>query len=142
MKTILHVVNIQKDSMAVFEAITTTNGLSNWWSTKVSANEKVGGIVEFTFRGDFNPDMEILAMNKPKLLKWKCVSGHEPWENNTFLFALTAQGNTTQLKFIQVYAIELSDEQYGIYNFNWGYYLQSLKEYCETGIGKPYNPEY
>ena len=44
----------------------------------------------------------------------------------------------TQLTFTQDYARELSDEVYGIYNYNWGYYLESLKQYCETGRGKPY----
>ena len=27
---------------------------------------------------------------------------------------------------------------YGIYNFNWGCYLESLRLYCETGTGKPF----
>ena len=39
------------------------------------------------------------------------------------------------MQFVQQYAQELSDETYGTYNFNWGYYLNSLKLYCETGTG-------
>jgi hypothetical protein len=41
--------------------------------------------------------------------------------------------------FFQDYARELSDEVYGIYNFNWGYYL-NLKQLCEKGIGAPFTP--
>src|SRR5262249_28032029 len=48
-----------------------------------------------------------------------------------------AQGETG-LTFVQVYAQELSDEVYGTYNFNWGYYLGSLKSLCETGTGTPF----
>ena len=33
----------------------------------------------------------------------------------------------TRLRFTQDYAVELSDDDYGIYNFNWGYYLESLR---------------
>jgi hypothetical protein len=40
--------------------------------------------------------------------------------------------------FHQEYARELDDIAYGTYNFNWGYYLDSLRLYCETGTGKPY----
>jgi hypothetical protein len=40
----------------------------------------------------------------------------------------------------QGYARELSDEVYGIYNFNWGYYLNSLKLFCEKGAGVPFRP--
>ena len=140
MKTILHVLNVASSPEDVFKAITTANGLSGWWSTKVTAEENVGGSVAFTFRGDFNPIMEITKFNKYSLIVWKCIDGHDPWKNNQFIFELKRHEELVQLKFIQNYAVELSDEAYGIYNFNWGYYLQSLKEYCENGIGKPYNP--
>ncbi len=43
--------------------------------------------------------------------------------------------------FAQDYARELSDEVYGTYNFNWGYYLNSLKQFCETGTGTPFAPK-
>ena len=46
----------------------------------------------------------------------------------------------TLLQFVQEYAQELSDETYGTYNFNWGYYLNSLKLLCETGEGTPFGP--
>jgi hypothetical protein len=44
----------------------------------------------------------------------------------------------TRLRFWQDYAIELDDDAYGIYNFNWGYYLESLRLHCTTGQGKPF----
>jgi len=37
------------------------------------------------------------------------------------------------LRFWQEYARELSDDDYGVYNFNWGYYLESLRLLGETG---------
>jgi len=45
----------------------------------------------------------------------------------------------TRVRFWQHYATELDDDSYGIYNFNWGYYLESLRLFCETGTGKPFN---
>jgi hypothetical protein len=33
---------------------------------------------------------------------------------------------------------ELADDYYGVYNFNWGYYLESLRLLCVTGTGKPF----
>jgi hypothetical protein len=44
----------------------------------------------------------------------------------------------TRLRFWQDYAVELDDDAYGIYNFNWGYYLESLRLYCTTGMGQPF----
>ena len=40
--------------------------------------------------------------------------------------------------FRQGYGMELDEESFGTYNFNWGYYLESLLEYCTTGTGKPF----
>jgi hypothetical protein len=44
----------------------------------------------------------------------------------------------TRLRFIQGYGVELSDDAYGIYNFNRGFYLESLRLLCATGTGKPF----
>ena len=67
-------------------------------------------------------------------------SGHEPWADNTFRFELEEKGTGTVVRFWQNYARELSDDAYGTYNFNWGYYLESLRLLGETGTGKPFQP--
>lgn len=59
-------------------------------------------------------------------------------KKNTFSFQLKDVDAETGLMFVQEYAQELSDEIYGTYNFNWGYYLRSLKRLCEEGIGTPF----
>ena len=43
-------------------------------------------------------------------------------------------------RFWQEYATELADDYYGVYNFNWGYYLESLRQLCVDGVGKPFRP--
>lgn len=83
--------------------------------------------------------MEITELRPPERVAWKCVSGHEPWADNTFRSKLAGLGEgKTRLRFWQDYATELSDDAYGIYSFNWGYYLESLRLLCETGTGKPF----
>ena len=85
MKKIIHVAKIKKPLAQVFRAISTQQGLSSWWSTAVKAEAaRVGLVVHFTFFGDFNPEMEIVALDEPALLKWKCVGGHDNWKGNEF----------------------------------------------------------
>ena len=139
MQKIIHSLHLKAKSEKVFEAIATAKGLSNWWSRDVKAEERVGGIVDFRFIADFNPDMKITALDKPNEVRWQCVAGHDKWQDNRFLFQLSERDAGTQLLFVQEYAQKISDEDYGTYNFNWGYYLQSLKDYCETGKGKPFS---
>ncbi len=86
--------------------------------------------------------MEITGLEPGQKLEWRCVDGHEPWADGTFRFELVAlDDGRTKLRFWQDYAVELSDDAYGVYNFNWGYYLESLRLLCTTGTGKPFTPD-
>jgi uncharacterized protein YndB with AHSA1/START domain len=140
-KTILHVVEIGAAPAEVFRAVATGSGLAGWWTTAVRAQDAVGGVVHLAFTDDFSPHMEITALDEPDLVVWRCVGGHEPWADNTFRFEVSGlDAARSRLVFTQHYARELGDVAYGTYNFNWGYYLQSLKDLVETGSGKPFRP--
>jgi Activator of Hsp90 ATPase homolog 1-like protein len=139
-KAIIHAVHIHAAPPTVFQSLTTADGLQNWWTTQVQAEEHEGGVISFTFAGDFNPRMKQTRLDLDRLVEWLCVSGHPNWQDNTFVFALEERKGETLLMFSQRYARELSDEVYGIYNFNWGYYLNSLKLLCEKGAGVPFTP--
>ena len=141
MKQIIHAVYIHAPSSGVFQALTTTKGLSGWWTKQVEGKERPGGIIRFTFTGDFHPHMKQISLDAGRSVRWRCVDGHANWQDNTFSFFLADRDGETLLMFAQDYARELSDEVYGTYNFNWGYYLNSLKLFCETGIGTPFVPE-
>ncbi len=143
MKTIHHVFDVDAETRKVWEALTHAEGLAGWWGTGVNAPPPpaaVGAQIRFTFADDFNPVMQITALDDERALDWRCVSGHEPWQDNTFQFRLSPlSDDRTRVRFWQHYALELEDDYYGIYNYNWGYYLESLRLLCTTGTGRPYN---
>ena len=140
MKTIHHVVDIDSQIGPVWTALTEPDRMAGWWSTKVKTPPAaVGARVDWTFAGDFNPVMEIITLDEHKELAWRCVSGHDPWQDAIFRFVLaTEDDGRTRLRFWQEYAVELADDYYGVYNFNWGYYLESLRLLCATGAGHPF----
>src|SRR5471030_3188687 len=125
MKTIHHVSDIDSTADSIWSALTRADGLAGWWSTEVrTTTPTVGERIDFTFGGDFNPVMEIVAVEEQQRLEWRCVGGHEPWRNGMFRFEIVPlDDGRTKLRFWQDYAVELSDDAYGVYNFNWGYYL-------------------
>jgi uncharacterized protein YndB with AHSA1/START domain len=141
-KTIHHVVDMDAGAPVVWAALTDRDQLASWWSTKVEAPPAAVGIrAVWTFGGDFNPVMETEELEALREVVWRCVAGHEPWQDSVFRFQVTATGEgTSRLRFWQEYAVELADDYYGVYNFNWGYYLESLRLLCVTGTGKPYRP--
>lgn len=138
MKVILHTVDIASTPANIYEALTTQEGLAGWWSRKVAADVREGGVINFTFLRNFNPDMKITLLEETKLVCWECVGGHEPWQDNKFRFEIEQRGDGSILFFRQEYTKELNDEEYGRYNCNWGFYLDSLRLLVETGRGKPY----
>ena len=139
MDTILHGVDIHATPEKVFAAVATASGLSSWWSTSVTAEERLGGRVKFQFIPDFNPEMEITEFSQPAVIAWKCVDGAAPWQGATIGFAIRpAADGSSRLTFTQRYAGDIPDDAYGTFNYNWGYYLHSLQQYLETGQGTPH----
>ena len=140
MKSIHHVVDIDASTATVWSVLTEADRLARWWSTKVRTDDAaLGTQVHWTFAGDFNPVMEITTLDVGHELQWRCVAGHDPWKNSMFRFQLhDSDTDHTRLRFWQEYAVELDDDAYGIYNFNWGYYLESLRLLASTGAGKPF----
>ncbi|MFT5049641.1 MAG: hypothetical protein ACI8QZ_001034 [Chlamydiales bacterium] len=146
MQQITHFVTIGASPERVFWALTTLEGLSGWWTERASIDGPFDGVLKFQFLPDFNPSMEVIEAEENLRVKWKCVSGHTAWRDSEFRFDLMyapagevrADPNLTQVLFRQTFAFELDMELYGMYNYNWGHYLTSLKALCETGTGQPY----
>ena len=135
---IVHYLPIQAPAARVSDALTRREGLSSWWTSSVEVADVFGGVLRFEFFPEFNPAMEILTPDVPRHVEWKCVDGHAPWLGHHFLFDVREQGETSAVLFVQSCAAPLALEAYGTYNFNWGFYLASLKRLCETGVGKPF----
>lgn len=141
MKTIIHTVPIHASTPDVYRALTTEAGVTGWWTTTARVEIGEGGVIRFTFHGDFHPEMRQSRLLENRLVEWTCIGGHANWEHNVFRFQLRERNGETSLQFVQEYARELDDDTYGTYNFNWGYYLSSLKRLCETGEGTPFEAQ-
>ena len=85
MRTTHRVPDIDAGIDPVYRALTEPQGLVAWWSTKVETDKiAVGEKIRFTFAGDFNPVMEITAIEAGKDVNWRGIEGHQNWRNNTF----------------------------------------------------------
>ena len=136
MKTILHAFDIAGDPEEVRRALTTLEGLRGWWTTEVAGAADQGGVIYFRFDGNFNPEMRVDESSN-SAVRWTCIGRHEPWLDNTFHFEISGEA-PVNFTMRQHYARELADRVYGVYNFSWGYYLDSLRTLVESGNGKPF----
>ncbi len=140
MQRIVHILEINTSPRQIFLALTLPDKLSQWWTTDVKA-DVTKGMLNFRFHDDFNPDMRIEQQEPDEEVRWQCLSGHEQWHESTVTFGLEGNEQSTQLTFAQNFADKVSEAAYGRYNFNWGYYLDSLRLFCETGRGKPFQAQ-
>lgn len=143
MDTIHHLTEIGAPPEEVFEALNSEAGLSAWWTTEVDyPSPGVGETIKFSFEDPFHPEMEVIALEAGQLVRWQ--GANQPWLDADIRFELTRSerkpGGTT-LRFWQRYANDLGDDAFGIFNYNWAYYLESLRLLAEAGEGMPFEAQ-
>lgn len=136
MVDILHRVGIKTPSVdTVYQAITTTEGLSNWWTTDTKGNGEVGGVLEFRFRaGGF--DMKVLELDPGKSVLWQVVDGPAEWIGTKVSWDLKQDGEYVIILFKHLDWREPVEFMYHC-STKWAIFLMSLKALVETGKGSP-----
>jgi uncharacterized protein YndB with AHSA1/START domain len=141
MVDIIHRIGIKAPVAQVFSAITTLEGLANWWTEDVSGDAGVGGKIEFCFltkTGDLlgKMVMEVQDLGENKDVRWRCVEGPEEWVGTDITFQLSEQDGQIIVLFGHRNWREAVEATYHC-SMKWATFLLSLREYVETGTGKP-----
>ena len=139
MPDIRHRVVMSAPAARVYEAIATTEGLSDWWTTDgVSGGTEVGSSLAFTFGG---PEpaavMQVTRAEPGEAVDWACVGGAEEWVGTDLTFNLRPDGDDTVVLFTHEGWREPT-EFMAHCSARWAYFLLSLKQLVETGRGTPF----
>ena len=119
----------------VYEALTTIEGLSGWWTDDTTGTAEVGGVVQFRFPpGGF--DMEVVEQRPNESVEWKVVDGPEEWIGTTVNWQLRQDGDYTIVMFKHQDWKEPVEFMHHC-STKWATYLMSLKSLVETGKGAP-----
>lgn len=137
MADILHNLIIKAPKEKVFKAITEQEGLAGWWTADVKAEPKVDSIAEFNFGDNYHNEMRITYLKPNKKVEWECIQGDEEWVGTTFTFELEDRDDHVVLRFGHKDWRKATDF-FASCNYNWGRYMASLKDFCETGVGDPF----
>ncbi len=141
MKSILHRLEINAPREKVYEALTTQQGLSGWWTPETKATPEVGSIARFAFGPDYFKEMKIEELEPPNRVKWLCVKGYKDWIGTTMTFELQPDEKETLLFFRHDGWKEYT-QGFAACSYDWAIFLRSLKFLCETGKGLPYPNHY
>jgi uncharacterized protein YndB with AHSA1/START domain len=127
---ILHRVGIDAPAARVYEALTTTEGLSAWW-TPTKGEAGPGGRVDFAFCA-----MDVTAAEPARLVRWRCTGGPASWLGTEVTFRLERKRDQTYVLFSHAGWRE-PDEFMHHCSTKWGTFLLSLRDHVEHGTGKP-----
>jgi len=142
MADILHRVGIKSSSDEVYKALTTREGLANWWTSNTQGEGNVGGVLKFRFSaagaeiGGF--DMKVVEAQPAKLVLWQVVDGPQEWIGTKITFDLKQSGDHAIVLFKHQGWKEPVEFMHHC-STKWATYLMSLKSLVETGKGTP-NP--
>ncbi len=141
MVNIIHRIGIKAEIQAVYEALATVQGISNWWTKDTSGKSEIGKTVVtrfHTLEGNEIGSMafEIKGLEPNKKVHWKFLEGPDEWIGTEALFELQQEENYTIVLFSHInWSEEVEFKAHC--SMKWATFMLSLKQLLENGEGKP-----
>jgi uncharacterized protein YndB with AHSA1/START domain len=158
MPNIRHNLLIGASAEKIYNAITSEEGLSAWWTPNIKAKSEVNSIARFPFGDDYYKEMKITKLKPLELVEWTCIKGDTEWVGTNISFTLVS-GNKENLLYSNPEISGQIEQQineegtllifhhddwkdytqmFAECSYTWGQFLRSLKLLCETGKGRPF----
>jgi uncharacterized protein YndB with AHSA1/START domain len=130
MPDILHRVGIAADHSRIFKALTTVEGIRNWWSSDTDGEASEGGA--FQFRRN---RLDVTHAD-PSLVTWRYSGPAADWLGTEIAFRLQPSEGQTMVLFSHTGWREPNEFMHHC-STKWATFLLSLKDLIETGEGHP-----
>ncbi len=140
MEHIRHYLLIDAPIEAVYEALTTQQGVEGWWTKEAVIKPEVGFLNEFIFGDAYHNAMRVTQLKPNEYVEWLVIRGDKEWVDTNICFVLQEKDGRTVVDFTHKNWRKATDF-YGSCNYHWAFYLRSLKLLCETGTGNPFNKD-
>jgi uncharacterized protein YndB with AHSA1/START domain len=150
MVDIIHRIGIKASPTKVYAALSTVDGVAGWWTKETTGESKVGGVIAVRFLGDGvdgrgpvtergRMDLEVIRLDPGKEVCWRVMAGPQEWIGTDVTFSLSQADEQTVIVFGHRNwreAVEFTAHC----SMKWATFLLSLREFVETGRGRP-SPE-
>ena len=130
---IIHSITIKTTPKRLYTALTTSKGISGWWTPKAKAVPKVGSTVEVTFSGGFEVSFRVKQLKPGRRVVWTAEQVPPAWAGSQISFDLKKEGRMVEFTFTHAGV----SQDYSFFNFCWAQYVRSIKLLVETGKGEP-----
>lgn len=134
---IYHQLYIKKDAEAVFNAITQSKHINNWWPLKSSGEPGIGNEYNFYFGKEYDWYAEVTACIINTSFHVKMTQSDNDWAPTTFGVDLKEDKNGTQLTFQHIDWPACNDH-FKTASYCWAILLKDLRNYIEHGVIVPF----
>ena len=134
-KLLMHI-NSPKEK--VFKALSNSNELSKWYTTVVKGEFKLNEIISFEFVNFAEFKFKVIALTQNESVHLKVVeSTFDNLLGHIMKYDLDENNGKTRVRFTHD-GFEEMDDFYANMNYSSAKYLESLRQYCQTGKGEAF----
>ena len=137
MPDILNDFPIHAPAHDVFRAISTPEGLDQWWTKRSSGTPTLGAEYELWFGPEDDWRGRVTRTAPDRQFELEIVQADAEWIGTRVGFELADSGGVTQVRFCHVGWPDASNH-YRISCYCWPMYLRILRRYLEYGETVPY----
>jgi len=134
---ILHRVGIKSSLNDAYNALTTREGLSGWWTDDTQGEGAVGDVLKFRFGSLGFFDMKVLELDPGRRVLWQVVDGPQEWIGTRVVWDLSQEEDYATVLFRHEGWQEPVEFMHHC-STKWAVFLMSLKALLETGKGAPF----
>lgn len=138
MPDIYHDVPITGSLTEVFYGVSTTEGLSKWWSKGGSGEAGVGQEMNFDFGPGYQWKAVVEEFEPNRSFVLRMTECDRDWEGTTISFKLEEQADGSVLRFEHLGWPD-DNSHYRSSSYCWAMYLRCLKMYIEDGTEIDYS---
>jgi len=133
-KHLLHINNSIRD---VFIALSNKEKMKEWYTTGVEGVFEKDEIITFEFVNLATFKFKIIFLVENQSIHLECVESE--WDNvgHIIKYDLDENDGKTRVRYTYEGFSEMNDS-YSNMNYSSGKYLESLRQFCQTGIGEAY----
>ena len=133
-KLLMHI-NSPKEK--VFKSLTNSNELSKWYTTVVKGEFKLNEIITFEFVNFAEFKFKVIALTQNESVHLKVIESKFDNLGHIMKYDLDENNGKTRVRFTHD-GFEEMDDFYANMNYSSAKYLESLRQYCQTGKGEAF----
>jgi uncharacterized protein YndB with AHSA1/START domain len=132
MPDILHDFTVKADPSTVYRAITSPEGLDQWWTRRAQGHPEAGQEYELWFGPDADWRARVIEALPGQCFGFEMTGAAPDWLGTRVRFALEAEGDTTKVRFSHS-GWQSESEHFKTSSYCWAMYLRVMRRFVECG---------